>query len=158
MGNFTSSSSESKNTTNEAHALSFIDHLTGRCISLPLFADGKSQSQPPSEQRAPIMRVLELVKAAARFFALRSPPGLMHRQLEPLQPLGFPVAEYRPCVPVRVVFCCVAVLCQPLAAAPADTHVTCSTTWRWAECVMQRDARSRAPSAGAAAAARAMSF
>ena len=49
--------------------LSFLDRLTGRLVSLDLVADGKFQS--PAQLYAHTMRPLELMQAAARFFARR---------------------------------------------------------------------------------------
>jgi hypothetical protein len=91
-------------------ALSFPDRLTGRRVSLALVADGKL----PSRQQlyARIMGPLELIQAAAWFFARQSPGMKRHREESP-PPLGHMLTQVSPCVPVRVMcgcFCCSAKL------------------------------------------------
>jgi hypothetical protein len=54
-----------------------FDHFTSTFLSIDLFSDGKLQS--PTQLRAPIMHPLELVKAAAWFFALQSQGMKQHR-------------------------------------------------------------------------------
>jgi hypothetical protein len=129
------SDQSSSDTPPQADDYAFTDRLTGKCFSFPFGADGILV--PPTELRAQIMRPLELVKAAKSFFALRSPSH--HRlQEEPLLPLGFFSTEYSACVPVRFMLGCMASACQRLVAAPADLHGSHKTTWRFAECVMER--------------------
>ena len=122
-----------------SNALAFTDRLTGTPVSLDLVADGKLQS--PAQLRALIRRPLELIKTEARLFAQRSSRFMHRRQQAPL-PLGSIFAECAPCVRVRLVFCCVAIICQRLATAPADIHMA-HMTWSWAEMVMERVTRGR---------------
>jgi hypothetical protein len=98
-----------------------------------VFADGKLQS--PKELRAQIMSPLKFIKCQKWFFAL-------HRRQQALPPLGSVVAECSPCVPMRLMFRCVATACQRLAAAPADMHMA-FMSWGCAEMVMQRVTRGR---------------
>jgi hypothetical protein len=123
-----------------SNVLLFTDHLTGRRVSLALVADGKLQS--PAQLRAQIKRPLELMKAAAWFFARQS-PLYMHRRQESLPPVAHLLAECSPCVPVRFMFACVATACQRLATASVEIHLTCSTMWGFAKCVMERVTRGR---------------
>ena len=120
--------------------LSFRDCLTGRRVSLALVADGKLQSR--QQLYAQIMRPLELMQAAAWFFARQSPGMKRHRE-EPPPPLGHMLTQFSPCVPVRVMCGCVATACRRLTTAPANVHVMYRTTWRWAELVMDRVTRGR---------------
>jgi hypothetical protein len=123
--------------------LSFPDRLTGRRVPLSLvivFADGELQT--PAQLRAQIMRPLELMQAAAWFFARQSPGMKRHRE-EPPPPLGHTLAEFSPCVPVRVMCGCVATACRRLATAPAGMHVIYRTTGRWAARIMERVTRGR---------------
>ncbi len=133
MGQVESSSSDSSN------VLSFPDHLTGRRASLALVADGKLLL--PAQLRAQITRPLELVKAEAWLFAQRS-PRCKHRRQAALPPLASIFAKHHPCVPVPLIFCCVAITCQRLATAPADMHMA-HMSWSWAEVVMERVTRGR---------------
>jgi hypothetical protein len=126
-------------TSTSSICLSFPDHLTGRCVSLALVADGKLQS--PTELRAQIKRPLELMKAEAQFFAQRSPRFKIRRQ-EALPPLATIFAKHPPFVPVHLMFHCVAFVCQRLAIVPADMHMA-HMSWSWAEVVMERVTRGR---------------
>ena len=123
-----------------ASILSFPDRLTGRRVSLALVADDKLQS--PAELLAQIMHPLELMQAAAWFFAQRSPGMKRHRE-EPPPPLGHMLTEVSPCVPVRVMCGCVATACRRLATAPAGMYVISRTTGRWAGWIMERVTRGR---------------
>ena len=118
--------------------LSFPDHLTGRPVSLVLVVGGKLQS--PEELRAQIKRPLELVQAAAWFFKRQSPGMKRHRE-EPPPPLGCMLAEFSPCVPVRVMCGCVATACHRLATMLAGMHVISRTTGRCAGWIMERVTR-----------------
>jgi hypothetical protein len=122
------------------NALVFPDHLTGRRESLAFVADGKLQS--PKQLRTQIMRVLELMQAAAWFFARQS-PGMKRHLEEPPPPLDYMLTEFSPCVPVRVMCSCVATACRRLATAPAGVHVMYRTTGRWAAWIMERVTRGR---------------
>jgi hypothetical protein len=133
MAKVSSSSSMSSN------VLSFRDHLAGRRVSLALISHGNLLS--PAQLRARIKRPLELIKSEARFFAQRSPRFKLRRQ-QALPPLASTFAKYRPCWRVRLMFRCVAIVCQRLATAPADMHMTYSI-WGWAEEVMDRVTRCR---------------
>ena len=120
--------------------LSYTDHLIGKSASLFLDADGNPQS--PEEQRAHIKRPLELVKAAAWFFAQRSPvTGSKRNRQASLPPLGFMRCEYSPFVPLRIMFVVVATLGPLLTTAPSNMRNTGRTAWRWAEYVMDRVTR-----------------
>jgi hypothetical protein len=134
MANAASSSSQSPS------PLAFTDRLTGRRVSLALVADGKLQSR--QQLCAQIMRPLELMQAAAWFFARQSPSMKRHRE-EPPPPLAHMLTQFSPCVPVRVMCGCVATACLRLATAPAGVHVICRTTGRWAGWIMERVTRGR---------------
>ena len=96
----------------------------------------------PAEQRAQILRPLELVKAVPWFFALRLPDaGSKRYRQESRPPLGCMSAEYPPCVPARVMFGFVAIACPRLVAVPRKKRAADRTTWRWAGCVMDRVVR-----------------
>ena len=123
-----------------SNALEFPDRLTGRRVSLDLVADGKLQSR--QQLYAHIMRPLELMQAAAWFFARQSSGMKRHRE-EPPPPLGHMLTEFSPCVPVRVMCGCVATACRRLATAPAGVHVMYRTTGRWAAWIMERVTRGR---------------
>jgi hypothetical protein len=116
----------------------FPDRLTGRRVSLDLIADGKLQT--PEELRAQIKRPLDLMQAAAWFFARQSPGMKRHRE-EPPPPLNYMLTQFSPCVPVRVMCGCVATACHRLATAPAGVHGMYRTTGRWAEWIMERVTR-----------------
>ena len=133
-------SDESSSSFMSPNVLAFPDHLTGRRVSLALVADGKLES--PSQLRAQIMLPLELMKAAAWFFALRSPGIKRHRE-EPPPPLGYMLAEFSPCLPVRVMCGCVATACRRMTTAPASMHMIHRTTWRWAGWIKERVTRGR---------------
>jgi hypothetical protein len=120
--------------------LSFTDHFTGTPVSLDLVDNGKLQL--PAELRAQIMRPLELMQAAAWFFARQSPGMKRHRE-EPPPPLGHMLTKFSPCVPVRVMFGFVATACRRLATAPAGMDVMYRTTGRWAAWIMERVTRGR---------------
>ena len=119
--------------------LSFPDHLTCRRVSLDL-DDGKLQSR--QQLYARIMHPLELMQAAAWFFA-RQLPGMKRHREEPPPPLGHMLTQFSPCVPVRVMCGCVATACRRLATAPAGVHVMYRTTGRWAAWIMERVTRGR---------------
>ena len=123
-----------------SNVLSFPDRLTGRRVSLALVADGKLQSL--QQLYAQIMRPLELMQAAAWFFARQSPGMKRHRE-EPPPPLGHMLTQFSPCVPVRVMCGCVATACRRLATAPAGVYVMYRTTGRWAAWIMERVTRGR---------------
>jgi hypothetical protein len=119
----------------------FTDNFIGKSVSVGLGADGHPLS--PAGQLVQIKRPLELIKTARWFFVRRSPVYKRHR--EDLPPaLGHVLVQVSPWVPVRLMFGCVATTCQRLTAAPRGVHVAYRTTWRWAECVMQRVTRGRA--------------
>ena len=90
------------------------------------------------------MRPLELMKASAWFFARRSPGIKRHRE-EPPPPLGYMLAEFSPCVPVRVMFGCVSTACRRLVTAPAGVYVFYRTTdcWEKERSIMERVTRGR---------------
>ncbi len=119
-----SSSDESSN------VLSFRDCLAGRRVSLALVHDGILQS--PKQLRAQIKGPLKLIKSQKWFFA-------HHRRQQALPPHGCVVAKCSPCGRVRLMLPCVAFVCQRLATAPADVHMS----WSWAEVVMERVTRGR---------------
>jgi hypothetical protein len=133
--------SSSSTSSNVLPLYIFPHHLTGRRVSLSLGADGTCHPLPPAQLRAQIKRPLELIKAAARFFAQRS-ARCKHRRQAALPALTSIFAQYPAChcVPVRLMFPCVAFACQRLATAPADMHIEHST-WGWAEVVMERVTR-----------------
>jgi hypothetical protein len=81
-------------------------------MSVALVADGKLQL--PAHLYAHIMRPLELMQAAAWFFALQS-PGMKRHLEEPPPPLDYMLTEFSPCVPVRVMCGCVTTACRRLA-------------------------------------------
>ena len=122
------------------NVLLFTDRLTGRRVSLVLVADGKLLS--PAQLRAQIKSPLDLMQAAAWFFARQS-PGMKRHLEEPPPPLGYMLTEFSPCVPVRVMCGCVATACRRLATAPAGVHVMYRTTGRWAAWIMERVTRGR---------------
>ena len=123
------------------NVLAFLDHLTGRRVSLDLVADGKLLS--PAQLYAHIMRPFELMQAAAWFFRARQLPGMKRHREEPPPPLGHMFTEFSPCVPVRVMCGCVATACRRLATAPTGVHVMYRTTGRWAAWIMERVTRGR---------------
>jgi hypothetical protein len=124
------------------NVISFLDHLTCRRVSLFLVADGKLQ--PPAQLREQIKRALELMKTAAWFFARRSPGIKRHREEAPPPfSVGLMLTEFSPCVPVRLMFGCVAIVCRRLATAPAGVHVIYRTTCRWVGWIMERVTRGR---------------
>jgi hypothetical protein len=123
-----------------ANVLSFPDHLIDRRLSFNCTANGKLQS--PKELYAHIKRPLELMQAAAWFFARQSPGMKRHRE-EPPPPLGHMLTQFSPRVPLRVMCGCVATACRRLATAPAGVHVIYRTTGRWASWIMERVTRGR---------------
>jgi hypothetical protein len=123
-----------------SNVLSFTDRLTVRPVSLALVADGKLLS--PAQLRAQIKRPLELMKAAAWFFARQSTGMKRHREIPP-PPLGHMLTEFSPCVPVRVMFGCVAAACRRVATAPAGMRVFYRTTDFWEGLIMERVTRGR---------------
>ncbi len=122
------------------NALAFPDCFAGRRVSLDLVAGGKLQS--PAQLRAQIMRPLELMQAAAWFYAWQSPGMKRHRE-EPPPPLGHMLTQFSPCIPVRLMCGCVATACRRLATAPAGVYVVYRTTERWAAWIMDRVTRGR---------------
>ena len=131
----------SSSSDESSDVLSFRDRLTGRRVLLALVFDGKLQL--PKELRAQIIKSpLELMQAAAWFFARQS-PGMKRHLEEPPPPLGYLLTEFSPCVPVRVMCGCVATACRRLATAPAGVHVMYRTTGRWAAWIMERVTRGR---------------
>ena len=108
-------------------------------MSIALVPGGKLQL--PKELRAQIMRPLEFMQAAVWFFARQS-PGMKRHLEEPKLPLGHTLAQFSPCVPVRIMCGCVAFACRRLATAPADMHMA-HMSWSWAEVVMERVTRGR---------------
>jgi hypothetical protein len=125
-----------------SNVLAFPDHLTGRPVSLAVVVDGNLLS--PAQLRAQIKRPLELMKASAWFFARQS-PDIKRRLEQPPPPLGYMLAEFSPCVPVRVMFGCVSTACRRLVTAPAGVHVFYRTTdfWQWEGSIMERVTRGR---------------
>ncbi len=131
-----SSSHESPN------VLAFPDCLTGTRVAIVIVLDG-GKLQSRQQLYAHIMRPLELMQAAAWFFARQSPGMKRHRD-EPPPPLGYMLTEFSPCVPVRVMYSCVATACRRLSTAPAGVHVMYRTSGRWAAWIMERVTRGRA--------------
>ena len=123
-----------------SYVLSFPNRINGRPVSLALVAHGKLLS--PAQLRTQIKRLIEIIKAAAWFFAERS-PGIKRQREVPPPPLGYIFAEYPLCVPVRVMFRCVATACRRLVTAPAGVQVMYRTTGRWAAWIMERVMRGR---------------
>ena len=121
-----------------SNVLAFPDRLTGRSVSLAFFVHGMMQSR--QQLYAHIMHPLELMQAAAWFFARQSPGMKRHRE-EPPPPLGHMLTQFSPCVPVRVMCGCVATACRRLATAPAGMYVMYRTTRRWAGWIMERVTR-----------------
>ncbi len=119
-------------------AVSYTDHFMRKRVPFSFDADGNPFT--PSEQRAQIKRPLEMIKAAAWFFARRSPGNKRHRD-EPPPPLGHMLAEFPPCVPASVMLGCVATACCRLATAPAGMHVMYRTARRWTGWIMERVTR-----------------
>jgi hypothetical protein len=120
------------------NALAFPDCFAGRRFSLDLVAGGKLQS--PAQLRAQIMRPLELMQAAAWFYARQSPGMKRHRE-KPPPPLSHMLTQFSPCVPVRLMCGCVATACRRLATAPAGVYVIHRTTGRWVARIMDRVTR-----------------
>ena len=85
---------------------------------------------------------LEFKQAAVWFFARQS-PGMKRHRGEPPLPLGHTLAEFSPCVPVRVMCGCVVTACRRLATAPAGVYVVYRTTGRWAAWIMELVTRGR---------------
>jgi hypothetical protein len=84
------------------------------------------------------------MKASALLFARQSPSIKRHRDAEqPPPPLGYMLAEFSPCVPVRVMFGCLATACRRVVTAPAGMRMICRTTGRWAGWIMERVTRGR---------------
>ena len=105
--------------------LSFPDHF-GRLVWIRFGEEMLS----PSEQRALIARPLELCKAAACFFAQRSPGCKRHREVAPPY-FGCMRHEYAPVTRVRVMIGCVAAVNQRLAEAPASLRLTVRKKRSW---------------------------
>ena len=130
----------SSSSDKSSNVLSFRDCLAGRRVSLALVPDG-GKLQSPAQLRAQIMRPLELMKAAAWFFARQSPGMKRHRE-EPPPPFVHMLTQFSPCVPVRVMFGCVSTACRRLATAPAGMNVMYRTTGRClAAWIMERVTR-----------------
>jgi hypothetical protein len=130
-----SSSDESSN------ILSFPDCLNGTRVSLVIVLDG-GKLQSPKELRAQIIRPVELMQAAAWFFAQQLPGMKRHRE-EPPPPLGYMLTQFSPCVPVRVMCGCVATACRRLATAPAGVYVVYRTTRRCVRLIFEHVLRGR---------------
>jgi len=125
-----------------SNLLVFTDHLIDRRVSLALLLHANLLS--PAQLRAQIQRPLELMKASAWFFARQSPDIKRRRdQEEPPPPLGYMLAEFSPCVPVRVMFGCVSTACRRLVPAPAGMFVFYRTTDFWERSIMERVTRGR---------------
>jgi hypothetical protein len=92
------------------NVLSFTDRLSGRRVSLALVADGNLLTPAQLRAASQIMRPLELMQAAAWFFARQSPGMKRHRD-EPPPPLGHMLTQVSPCVPVRFMCGYVATTC-----------------------------------------------
>jgi hypothetical protein len=132
----------SSSSSMSSNVLAFTDHLTGRPVSVTLVVDGKLLS--PAQLRAQIKRPLELMKASAWFFARQSPDIKRRRDHEePPPPLGYMLAEFSPCVPVRVMFGCVATACRRLVTAPAGVYVFYRATDLLERSMMDRVTRGR---------------
>ena len=121
--------------------LSVFDRLTHRRVSIVIDVDG-GKVLPPKKLYAHIMRPLELMQAAAWFFARQSPGMKRHREEPPL-PLGHTLAQFSQCVPVRLMCGCVTTACRRLATVPAGVNVVYRTTGRWAAWIMERVTRGR---------------
>jgi hypothetical protein len=126
---------------NSPLALSYTAQGTGRRVSISLVADGNLLT--PTELRARIKRPLDVMQAQAWFFAQRSPPGCKSSRQQPLPPRLYITAEYHPCIEAHGMFGLVTAVCQRVAAAPVNMRVICRTTWRWADCVLDRVTRGR---------------
>jgi hypothetical protein len=134
-----SSSDDELSSSMSGNVLAISDRLTGRRVFLALVADGKLQL--PAQLRVQLMRPLELIKAAAWFFARQSPGTKRHRE-EPPPPLGHMLTEFSPCVPVRVMCGCVATACRRLVTASAGMRMFYRTTGRClAAWIMERVTR-----------------
>ena len=119
--------------------LTFTDSFLGRCR--PLALDATRNILPPPDQLAQIKMPLKLLKAAEWFFAARRLTGRKrHRENSPA-PLSHMLVQFIPGVPVRIMFGFVAFVCPRIAAAPLNMRVPDRTTWRCAECVMDRVTR-----------------
>ena len=57
--------------------------------------------------------------------------------------LGYMLPEFSPCVPVRLMFGCVATACRRLVPAPAGVYVFYKTTDFWERSMMERVTRNR---------------
>ena len=123
-----------------SNVLTFPDCLTGRRVSLALFADGKLQSR--DHLHAQILHPLELMQAAA-WFVDRQLPGMKRVREDPCVPFGYMLTECSPCVQVRVMFDFVATACRRLATAPAKIRVLYKTTVRWEGRIMELVKRGR---------------
>ncbi len=121
-------------------ALNFIDHFVGKRV--PLWLDAKGCPLLPPQQRAQIKRPLELMQAAAWFFARQSPGMKRHREEQP-PPLGYMRAQFHPFVPACFMYGFLSTTCRRLATAPAGVHVMYRTTGRWAAWIMERVTRGR---------------
>jgi hypothetical protein len=120
----------------------FADHFNGKFV--PLTHGANNNALPTAELLTQFKRRrLEHANTASWTF-VRCSPSNQHRRQEQLPPLGCKLAECSPCMPVRVVFGCLASACQRLTSTPGNKHVTDSTTWRWAGWVMARVTQGRA--------------
>jgi hypothetical protein len=125
----------SSSSDQSSNILVFLDHFIGRLESLALVADGKLQSR--QQLYAHIFRPLKLMQMAAWCFERQSPSMKRHVE-EPPPPLGHMLAEVSPCVPLRVMYGCVATACRRLATPPAGMYVIYMTTGRWAAWIIER--------------------
>ena len=123
----------------EESSESFLDHFTGKRVSL-ILVDGTLLSH--AQLRAQIKRPLKLMQAEAWLFAQQS-PGMKRQREASLLPLGHMLTEFSPCVLVRLMLGCVATACRRLAITPAGVIVSCRTTGRWAGRTMDHVTRGR---------------
>ncbi len=114
--------------------LTWTDLFLGKRVSLRLNASGIPL--PPAEQRAHIMRPLELMQAAAWFFARRW--ASRHISREPLS-LGFMLREYYSMDLVRFMTWLVPATCLRLSA-----RASAGSAMHLARLVMDRVSRRRA--------------
>jgi hypothetical protein len=115
--------------------ISFTDYFAGTTVSLPRIP------LLPDEQAAlaQVTRPLQLMKAAAFFFARQSPAvGRQRLCQQPLPPLDCVCDGCPARLLVRVMFGCAATACRRLASAPGNALVSDRTMRCWAELAMER--------------------